>query len=223
MLFVSVRNADIAQFLPVGGVTAVVRSVSSNTKDARTEGEMWEKPCITSRKAVFTITAKPIVSLTSGAYDAGQAVLRAAALSGACRLRVQDTAGGISDCICVVTEEKRVSDADGEKIIWTLVGTEAVSEPAFTRLSDVRLYDENGVRVTEIALSVGASASAFPHFLPSGAEAAKLFWMVADENIAKVSREGNRFAILGISAGETEMLLTSIDGSIETRLPIHIT
>lgn len=224
---VKIRNTVTDEDVLVKGLNTMTVDTDAETDDGKTGQAVWAEMYIKSRSVSGSLGGRPIVDRTTGTRDPGQALMHKAAFnSGGCdndqTIIIADAIGRALEYDCVITKESTSADEDGEEISWDWEGVGEPRELPYVQLTAVGFTD-GATAATTASVQVGMTKELTVSFTPEGASNQRYSYSIEDEGIATLHAiDGANISIRGVSVGETELTIKSMNNNKTATLTITV-
>lgn len=215
-------------WIRIKGLEEMNRSTDSDTEDGSAATDLWEEPYVSKRNASLTLSGKPLVDASTGAVDAGQAMLDDYATSGTCdddvTLKIVDPYGTAIVGDFVVTGTEISTDEDEDTKSWDLEQVGDVETLPYVQMSSISLKD-GSTAITTLGMQVGDTAKVITIvFNPTNASNLRFRISSGNKRVAAVSNvTEDSFVVTPVGAGTAKIVVTTVNGAKTATLTVTVT
>ena len=227
-IFIQDKSQVSETWIRIKGLEEMTRGTDSDTEDGSAATDLWEEPYVTKRSGSLTLSGKPKVDASTGAVDAGQAMLDDYATAGVCdddaTLKIVDPYGTAIVGDFIVTGSEVSSDEDEDTKNWDLEQVGDVDTLPYVQMSSISLKD-GSTAVTTLSIAVGATAKIITIvFNPTNASNQRFRISSSNKRVASVGNiTEDSFTVNPVSAGTSKITVTTVNGAKTATLTVTVT
>ena len=232
---VNIRNwlvyiLDVAtnDWIRIYGLTSLTSTVDSDTEDGSADTELWEEPYITKRNGSVSLEGRRVVEEATGNLDDGQELLNSYANVGGCdadaTLKFVDPYGHSWVADYIVTSHETSADDSEESESWDLSQVGEAEQQPYVAVTSIALKDGD-TAATTLSIAVGDAAKLITvAFTPDDASNKRFRVSNTRRNVAAISNiTEDGFTLTPVSAGTTNVTVTSVNGTKTASLAVTVT
>lgn len=224
---VYVRDEAEDTYVRIYGLNSLTRTLSGETADGSADTELWQEPYVTKRSCEIQLEGETVEEEGTGERDRGQSILDEAALSGGCdtdiTLKFVDPFGHAMVADFIVTGAEQSSDDTESGCSWTLEQIGEAETLPYIQVEGVQilaqgssdgrlsLSGQDGARLAEVA------------FTPENASNRRFRVRSSRPGVCRIADvTENGFTLIPLSAGETSVRVTSVNGGRTATLAVTV-
>lgn len=223
-----IKNIADVNFTRIHGLTSMTYSVDSDTEEGSAATDVWAEPFITKRNGSLTLEGNPVIEASTGAEDAGQALLNdyaeMAGCDGDCTIKMVDPFGHTIIADFIVTSKERSTDDSEESVSWDLEQVGEAEVEAYTAVTSIALKDGSTAISSTLSMTVGGSAKIITvDFTPATSSNKRFRVANSNRKVATVSNiTETGFTITPVGVGSTTITVTTVNGGKTATVTVSV-
>ena len=224
---IKIENKVTDEEILIKGLTDMSVDTDAETEDGKAGESMWAEKFIKSRSVSGSLSGRPIYDRATGARDPGQNLLHRAAMNdGGCdndqTLIIADAIGHTVKYDCVVTNESRSANEDGEEISYDWEGVGKPEELEYVQVTGVS-FKSDGAAATTASITAGSTKEITVTFEPEDASNQRYSYYIDDEAVCALAAiDGPNISLRGVSAGNTTLTVKTMNNAAMATLNITV-